>query len=69
MFHDQSFNFEGQTQFPFEEPLVVNKGDRLITTRTYDNDTDQTVMFGENTGNEMCFNFAMYYPQGALNSE
>jgi hypothetical protein len=24
------------------------------------------VTFGENTGNEMCFNFAVYYPMNAL---
>jgi hypothetical protein len=64
--HDQSFNFEEQGQFDLKEPLQVNKGDKLITTCTYDNDTDKTVTFGENTGNEMCFNFALYYPQGAL---
>lgn len=64
--HDQSFNFEEQGQFDLEQPLVVNKGDKLITTCTYDNDTDKTVTFGEDTGNEMCFNFALYYPQGAL---
>lgn len=64
--HDQSFNFEEQGQFDLKEPLVVNKGDKLITTCTYDNDTDKTVTFGEDTGNEMCFNFALYYPQSAL---
>jgi hypothetical protein len=64
--HDQSFNFEEQGQFDLKEPLVINKGDKLTTTCTYDNDTDQTVTFGENTGNEMCFNFALYYPQSAL---
>jgi hypothetical protein len=64
--HDQSFNFEEQGQFDLEEPITLNKGDKLITTCTYENDTDQTVTFGEDTGNEMCFNFALYYPQGAL---
>jgi hypothetical protein len=64
--HDKSFNFEEQGQFDLDKPLEVKKGDKLITTCTYDNDTDQTVTFGENTGNEMCFNFALYYPQGAL---
>lgn len=64
--HDQSFNFEEQGQFELDEPITLNKGDKLITTCTYDNDTDQTVTFGEDTGNEMCFNFALYYPEGAL---
>ena len=64
--HDQSFNFEEQGQFDLDEPITLNKGDKLITTCTYENDTAQTVSFGEDTGNEMCFNFALYYPQGAL---
>jgi len=64
--HDQSFNFEEQGQFDLDEPITLNKGDKLVTTCTYENDTAQTVNFGEDTGNEMCFNFALYYPQGAL---
>jgi hypothetical protein len=65
--HDQSFNFEEQGQYTLEKPLTVNKGDKITTVCTYDNDSDKTVTFGEDTGNEMCFNFALYYPQGALN--
>jgi len=64
--HDRDFSFEEQGMYELPEPLQVSKGDKLITTCTFDNDTDKTITFGENTGNEMCFNFALYYPAGGL---
>lgn len=65
--HDESFNFEEQFTKALTPPIEIVEGDRIITTCTYTNDTDQTITFGENTGNEMCFNFAMYEPMGGLN--
>lgn len=65
--HDESFNFEEQTTYPLNPPVIVESGDRIITTCTFTNDTDRTITFGENTGNEMCFNFALYEPMGGLN--
>ncbi|MET0384957.1 MAG: hypothetical protein ABW321_03310 [Polyangiales bacterium] len=32
-------------------------------TCSYQNDTDRAAGFGENTGDEMCFNFVMVYPK------
>jgi hypothetical protein len=46
--------------------VQLETGDQVITTCTYDNDTDKAVRFGEDTSDEMCFNFASYYPMGAL---
>jgi hypothetical protein len=65
--HDMDFNFEEQTTYQMDPPVVIEAGDRIITTCTYSNDTDRTITFGENTGNEMCFNFALYEPMGGLN--
>jgi len=65
--HDAAFNFEEQTTYPLDPPVVVESGDRIITTCTYTNDTSRAITFGENTGNEMCFNFALYEPMGGLN--
>jgi hypothetical protein len=65
--HDGAFDFNEQQSYPLEKPLVLAKGDQVTTTCTFDNDTDRTITFGENTGNEMCFNFATYYPMGAMN--
>jgi len=64
--HDELFNFEEQQTYALPQPVVVSAGDTVITTCVYDNTTNRTVTFGEDTGNEMCFNFAAYYPMGAL---
>lgn len=58
--HDKSFNFEEQTTWGIN--ATVNNGDRITTTCVYSNDTNQRVGFGLNTEDEMCFNFALYYP-------
>ena len=65
--HYKDFNFEEQTTYALMPPIVVESGDKVITTCTFDNDTDQTITFGENTGNEMCFNFAIVEPMDGLN--
>jgi hypothetical protein len=49
-----------QELFTLDKPLVLGAGDNVITTCTYNNDTNNAVTFGENTGDEMCFNFALY---------
>ena len=64
--HDMDFNFEEETTYALRPPVTVESGDRIITTCTFSNDSNQTFTFGENTGNEMCFNFALYEPKGAL---
>jgi hypothetical protein len=66
VFHDRAFDFNEQGVYAFDTPLTINTGDTVVTTCTYDNDTNSTVTFGENTGNEMCFNFALFYPKDAL---
>ncbi len=58
--HDRSFNFEEQTTYPIN--FQVNNGDRVTTTCIYKNPTARSVSFGTNTEDEMCFNFALYYP-------
>jgi hypothetical protein len=45
---------------------VLHRGDKVRTTCIYNNDTSATKRFGESTDDEMCFNFARYYPMGAL---
>ncbi|HET8935820.1 MAG TPA: hypothetical protein VFN67_20370 [Polyangiales bacterium] len=65
--HDMDFNFMEQTTYPLRPAVVVESGDRVITTCIYDNDTDRAISFGENTGNEMCYNFAIIEPLNGLN--
>lgn len=63
---DGSFDFEEQQAYPLTPLVQLETGDKVITTCTYDNTTDRAVSFGEDTDDEMCFNFASYYPMGAL---
>ena len=47
---------------------TLHGGDVIKTRCAWNNTTDQTVQFGENTENEMCFSFTMYYPRVTLPS-
>jgi hypothetical protein len=65
--HQGPFDFNEQKMYPVPGgDLVLNTGDTVTTTCIFDNPSNSNVGFGENTGNEMCFNFAVYYPMGAL---
>jgi mono/diheme cytochrome c family protein len=65
--HQGPFDFEEQKAYPVPNgDVVLNLGDTVTTTCVFDNPTNKNVGFGENTGNEMCFNFAVYYPMGGL---
>ena len=66
MLHDGSFDFNEQQAYALSPMVQLATGDKVTTTCFYDNTTNQVVRFGENTDNEMCFNFAAYYPMGAL---
>lgn len=57
---DQAFDFN--TQISYNTPAVVHVGDTLTTTCTYATPT----AFGEGTNDEMCYNFVLAYPAGAL---
>lgn len=64
--YDAPFLFEEQQRKGFDEPLALRPGDTVVTNCTFKNDTEKRITFGENTGNEMCFNFATYYPSPNL---
>ena len=64
--HDQPFKFGEQRTYPLNPPVIVQSGDVITTTCTYDNPTAKIITFGESSENEQCFNFAVYYPKGAL---
>jgi hypothetical protein len=64
--HDKAFRFEEQGSYPVSGVVELTSGDVVHTTCTYTNDTASNVRFGESTEDEMCFNFAVYYPMGAL---
>lgn len=63
--HDADFMFDNQQVYPLDNVTVKNN-DTLTTACTYTNPTNSTVTFGQNTSDEMCFNFITYYPMGAM---
>ncbi len=56
----KAFSFEAQGNFPITKS--VNAGDVMRTRCTWKNPGDTTLTFGENTSDEMCFDFVGYYP-------
>lgn len=58
--HDEPFDFNNQHHYL--KNVLINPGDSLTTTCTY----DKPMAFGESTGEEMCYNFTFAYPKGAL---
>ncbi len=57
----QPFDFESQYNRPAD--TLVERGDVIRTRCTWENTTDQRVIMGEGTADEMCFAFLMYYPR------
>jgi mono/diheme cytochrome c family protein len=63
---DRPFAFGEQKSYTLTSEVILETGDSVSTTCIYTNKTANNINFGENTGDEMCFNFAMYYPKDAL---
>lgn len=55
------WDFNAQYWYPIE--ATVKSGDVIKTRCSWNNTTDQNVKFGENTENEMCYSFTLYYPR------
>lgn len=65
--HDAPFRFGEPSNHPIAGgELVLSAGDAIVTTCIYSNPTSKSIAFGESKDDEMCFNFAQYYPKGAL---
>ena len=60
MLTDRPFDFYSQLTYPLSQTL--EKSDKLVTRCTWNNTTGNSVSFGEDTAEEMCFNFLSYYP-------
>lgn len=58
----EEWSFNNQGFHTFDAPKHVKAGDTMQTHCFYDNPTDQTITWGENTENEMCFNFMYTVP-------
>jgi hypothetical protein len=62
---DHPFKFGEQGSYPLTPNVVLETGDTVYTSCFYTNPTSRDVSFGQNTSDEMCFNFAGYYPKTA----
>lgn len=62
--HDKTFDFENQITYPLNR--VLKPGEQLRTTCYYENTTNHSVPFGEQTQEEMCYGFIVAWPAGAL---
>lgn len=64
--YDGAFNFEFQVIY--DTPVLLNPGDTVTTTCTFDNTSDREINFGASTEMEMCFNFTYAWPAHALDN-
>jgi hypothetical protein len=68
---DRPFDFNDQQVYPVggaAGEVIVGPGDKLKTTCTFKNDTDKLVTYGSLTSQEMCYNFVVAWPAGALDT-
>lgn len=65
---DKPFTFDQQISYDQNPPVVVNKGDKLFAECTFNNNTGGMVVFGQPTTQEMCYQFAVAFPAGALDA-
>lgn len=63
---DVPFDFDNQ--IPYAVDVRVQPGDELRTRCTFNNTSGGIVGFGARTEDEMCYNFIVAYPAGALAS-
>jgi hypothetical protein len=64
---DVPFSFQAQKNV--DANVVLQPGDSLLTTCSFDNPNDYTVGVGERASDEMCNNFVVAYPAGALTTD
>jgi hypothetical protein len=64
---DVPFSFQAQKNV--NANVVLRPGDSLLTTCYYDNPNDYAVGIGDRATDEMCNNFVVAYPAGALTTD
>lgn len=65
---DKPFDFNSQITYVLDQPIVLQPGETIISTCTFNNTTNANVGFGPSTQQEMCYNFTMSYPAKALDN-
>jgi hypothetical protein len=61
---DADFDFRNQQRYPTD--LLIQPGDSIRTTCTFENTTQRVVQLGEKTSDEMCFNFLLVWPAESM---
>jgi len=65
---DKIFDFNSQSHYPLTPLLVLQPGDRITSTCTFENTTNAPVPYGASSDQEMCYMFTFAYPAGALDN-
>jgi hypothetical protein len=70
---DKPFAFAEQRTYPMPEDgsaadIVMNPGDTLTSTCSYDNTTDSPIAVGEHAENEMCLIGVLAWPAGQIHN-
>jgi hypothetical protein len=68
MVFDKDFVFNEQVNYREAPFLVLKPGDTVRSTCTWTNPAPTPVGFGQSTHDEMCYQFTVAYPYGALNN-
>jgi hypothetical protein len=66
MVFDKPFSFGNETHY--YQDYELKPGEQLITSCTFNNDTDLGVPFGESSDTEMCYQFTFAWPAHALSN-
>jgi hypothetical protein len=65
---DKPFDFNSQITHLQAKPIVLQAGESITSTCTFNNTTNAAVPFGPSSNQEMCYNFTMSYPAHALDN-
>jgi hypothetical protein len=65
---DHPFQFDHQVNYFLNPGYVLQPGEKITSTCTFNNTTTASVAFGQSTKAEMCYQFTFAYPYGALNN-
>lgn len=60
---DRNYNFHNQSYGILDTALDVQKDDKITVDCTYDNTSQQAVMFGPHSTDEMCYSMIYRYPK------
>lgn len=65
--HDEPWVYGEQGTYPLPGgEILIETGDKVTTVCSYTNMTNRDIRIGSSTEDEMCFNFALYYPKGGF---